>query len=238
MRHMRAIIFILAAVIVVTSFMGCVSRKDYDRLEQIKDNQARAIRNLKDYNTKLQLDYDRLRGESAMSEDERANLREARRVLLEEIANLKKLLAENVGKGISAPAGVTVELWGVRVESAVLFDSGQHVLKEAGTAAIKQVAPGLTKFQILVEGHSDSDPVTHSKDRYPFGNLQLAGMRALAVADFLVKDCGLEARNVRFAGVGEFDPIASNETKEGKAKNRRVDIRVRELARPEEEKPE
>ena len=238
MSNSRAFLLILAVIVVASSLMGCVSRKDYDRLEQIKDNQARAIRNLKDYNTKLQLDYDRLRGEAALSDDERAKLLEAQRVLREEIAKLRRLLEENRGKGMPAPMGVTIEEWGVRVESAVLFDSGQHTLKEAGKSAIKQVASGLTRFQILVEGHTDSDPVTRSKERYPLGNLQLAGMRALAVADFLVKECGLEARNVRYAGVGEFAPIASNETKEGKAKNRRVDIRVRELAETEEEKPE
>jgi len=247
-KNSRAFLLILAAIVVASSFVGCVSRKDYDRVEQIKENQARAIRNLKDYNTKLQLDYDRLRGENAMSDEERAKLREAQRVLRDEIALLRKLVDENTGKGIAAPPGVTIEDWGVRVKSAVLFDSGQHKLKEEGKKAIQQVAVGLRKFQILVEGHTDSDPVTHSKERYPFGNLQLAGMRALAVANFLVRECGLEARNVRYAGVGEFDPIASNETKEGKSRNRRVDIRVRELAdfveetpveeMPEEEKPE
>jgi flagellar motor protein MotB len=213
MRMERFLILVsLGALVALT---GCVSKGDYDSLQQVVDNQARVIRNLKNYNHDLQMKYDR-----AVSDDP----------LKEENEKLRSEMENRFARSVM-PAGFTPEPWGIRAEGAALFDSGQHRLKASGQAALRKLAPSLKGLKIRVEGHTDNDPVRHTKERYPYGNLQLSGMRALEVANFLIKECGLDPHNVSFCGYGEHDPIAPNDSPTGKAKNRRVDIRALQVVK-------
>jgi len=214
---------------------GCVSKKDYDALQQIADNQSQVIRRLKNHNHELQMKFDRVASDDPLKDEELKKLNAQVAIYKERTAKLEQEMQKRFeGRGFEDIEGVTMEKWGIRVASAVLFDSGRHQLKPSGKVALKRVAPSLKGLKIRIEGHTDTDPVKHTKERYPYGNLQLSGMRALDVASFLINECGLEAENVSFAGYGQYDPTASNETKEGKAKNRRVDIRALELV---EKKP-
>lgn len=217
----------LFAVLLVGGF-GCVSRGDYDSLQQIKDNQARVIANLKNYNRELQMQYDRAVADGPMSEKELDRLRRERDIFREANEKLQADLAKRFEMS-PMPAGVTREKWGIRVKDAVLFSPGQHTLKAGGKDAIQAVASSLRGLKIRVEGHTDSDPVKATKARYPYGNLQLSGARALEVANFLIRECGLDPQNVSFAGMGQHFPVASNDSDDGKAKNRRVDIRALEI---------
>ena len=79
---------------------------------------------------------------------------------------------------------------------------------------------GVTGRRFQVSGHTDNEPIRHSS----FGsNWQLSAERALEVVNLLVQS-GMQPETLSAAGYGEFDPVAANDTAEGKAKNRRIEI--------------
>jgi chemotaxis protein MotB len=80
---------------------------------------------------------------------------------------------------------------------------------------------GSKRFQVA--GHTDSAPITAAtKKKYPT-NWELSTARAIAVVKILVGD-GVEANTLSAAGYGPYDPVASNATPDGEAKNRRIEI--------------
>jgi chemotaxis protein MotB len=117
------------------------------------------------------------------------------------------------------------------LSDTVLFSAGSADLRPEGRKILIQLAGHLSAGtnQVRVEGHSDDSPVRKTVDRYPLGNLQLSGERALRVADFLVKEGGIPSRMVSFAGYGEHQPVVANDSAANRAKNRRVEIVVLKL---------
>jgi chemotaxis protein MotB len=80
---------------------------------------------------------------------------------------------------------------------------------------------GKLNVEIRVEGHTDSDPVRSGEYK---NNWELSSARALAVVQFLSKNTGIPEKVFSALGYGPYQPIASNTTEGGKAKNRRVEI--------------
>lgn len=112
----------------------------------------------------------------------------------------------------------------VALPSSVLFPSGKDELSERGTATLAKVAAKLKDFEgrrILVAGHTDNVPV--GKD-LPFeDNWQLSTSRALRVLRFMVEQ-GLDPKNLAAGGYGQFDPVRSNNSKQGRRLNRRIEL--------------
>ncbi len=145
----------------------------------------------------------------------------------EKKAELARLLKE-FGSGGSGPLeGVTVintsEGTAVQVKGEVLFASGKADLTSQGREVLKKLVPHLRTNAIRVDGHTDSDPINHSKWRT---NLNLSAARAVAVAEFLI-ECGLDGRQVSVAGYGQHRPAVQGDGTEAKAQNRRVEILLR-----------
>ena len=76
----------------------------------------------------------------------------------------------------------------------------------------------------MIEGHTDNVPQT-SVEKYK-NNLWLSSARACAVYDYLVANCNMSPSKLEASGKGEYAPIASNATPEGRQKNRRVEIKI------------
>lgn len=108
--------------------------------------------------------------------------------------------------------------------SPVLFDSGSAELKEEARNILTPVVESLMKMgnAVTVEGHTDSARILGKKFR---SNRELSLFRAFSVIDFLIKN-GFPPEKLSAYGYGEFRPVASNETEEGKGKNRRIEIIV------------
>lgn len=102
----------------------------------------------------------------------------------------------------------------------ITFDTDSAVIKPESAQAIGEIAKLLKSdagLKIFVVGHTDA---TGSVDH----NLKLSGDRAQAVMQALTRDHGIAAARLRAFGCGPFAPVASNDTEDGKAKNRRVEL--------------
>jgi chemotaxis protein MotB len=114
----------------------------------------------------------------------------------------------------------------VTLPNAILFDSGKAVLKRATSSELDQIYSVLRdKYagkEIEVVGHTDTDPIRKSKWK---DNWELSAQRALSVLRYLVNK-GISPEKIKASGRGQSQPIASNSSASGKAKNRRVEIVV------------
>jgi chemotaxis protein MotB len=122
----------------------------------------------------------------------------------------------------------------VTMVNEVLFAEGGWTLNAKGEAALAKIAPTLAALkdqQIVVEGYTDNVPIgPELKARFP-SNLELSSARADAVVRFLVAK-GVPQNIISAQGFGESRPVTSNDTPQGRAKNRRVEIVIAAASRP------
>jgi chemotaxis protein MotB len=115
----------------------------------------------------------------------------------------------------------------INLASSLLFDSGQDQLKSGGTDVLKRVGKVLKDFpekQVHVVGYTDNIAIKGALQKKFPSNKELSNARANSAAQAL-RDGGVSS-NLSAAGHGDSNPIASNNTAAGRAKNRRVEVRV------------
>lgn len=109
--------------------------------------------------------------------------------------------------------------------SEILFDSGKATIKKAADVSLNKVADVakdiVPDLNIGVEGHTDNVPIKHSGWK---SNWELSTARATSVIHYLINEKGVAPQRLAAIGYGEFRPVASNDTPEGRRKNRRVEI--------------
>lgn len=127
--------------------------------------------------------------------------------------------------GIIENIAISLDQRGVKLSfgDSLFFDSDSAELREEARPFLSAVATLIKRSQraILIEGHSDNIPLRGG--RYS-SNIQLSSARAAQTYSFLVEEEALNPERMSVSGYGEFRPIASNATVEGRARNRRVDI--------------
>ncbi len=117
----------------------------------------------------------------------------------------------------------------LRLGSEILFASGEAELSSGGQQVLAEVASALcdaNPASVRIEGHTDSDPVSKTSVRWKRGNWDLSATRALEVLVFLRDEGRVPESMLNVAGYGPYRPVASNDTVEGKRRNRRVEIFV------------
>ena len=115
----------------------------------------------------------------------------------------------------------------LRMSGAILFDSGRAELKDEALNILSRVAPIIQRYAqdtVQIEGHTDNVPMS-SGGKYG-NNDELSGGRAYSVFMYLMDNTSLDPRTTIHAGRGEYDPIADNGSAEGRAMNRRVEIKL------------
>jgi chemotaxis protein MotB len=137
----------------------------------------------------------------------------------------KNLESEIQSKGYADKVKIELNKEGleISIQDAVLFNSGDaQVLKTVNPllVEISKMIKGLDN-EIKVVGHTDNVPITTSKFR---SNWDLSAMRAINVMNFMVGSGGLSSDKISIQAYGEYRPKYSNDTAEGRAKNRRVEI--------------
>jgi chemotaxis protein MotB len=113
----------------------------------------------------------------------------------------------------------------ISLSAKYFFDSGRAVLRSEVLPIIEQIAAILKTLdrEIRIEGHTDDVPIQTTA--YP-SNWELSAARSTYVIKYLMEKFGFSPQRLSAVGYGEFRPIASNATEDGKARNRRVDIVV------------
>lgn len=108
-----------------------------------------------------------------------------------------------------------------------IFEPGETTLSSKDKQKIKNIAAIIHKelspvCGLRVDGYTDNEPISKAK-KYK-NNKELSAARAKNVANFMVKECGFDESRIQSHGLGEANPIASNKTKEGREKNRRIEL--------------
>jgi OOP family OmpA-OmpF porin len=139
---------------------------------------------------------------------------EEQRLAREKYERLETMFTEQEAKMLRTGDQVIIRLYGLS------FPVGRAVIEPKYFSLLSKVGNAFKEYpesQIVAEGHTDS-----------FGgdeqNQKLSEDRATAVREYLVANTGVEGYRITAEGYGETKPIASNDTKEGRAKNRRIDI--------------
>jgi len=208
-------IALIAALISICFFTGCTNwEKKYKALNVEHENLKGLLDREK--SEKGQLAEQVTKGQQTIEE------------LQKKIAERKLSAAEASGFGpgnevaFDASAGTVT----VTLPNTILFDSGKATLKKTSSTELNHIISVLrsqyASRHIDVVGHTDSQPIKKSKWQ---DNMQLSTERALSVVRYLTEH-GIPKDRVRAVGRGESQPVASNATPSGRARNRRVEIVV------------
>lgn len=120
----------------------------------------------------------------------------------------------------------TAQYVSLNLNGALLFDSGSAELKEEAKPLMDKIGQLLGRYAqstIEIEGHTDNVPIHNSKFA---DNNELSSFRALSVFNYFMDTTFLDPANIKHSGRGEYVPIADNNTPEGRAQNRRVEIKI------------
>ncbi|KFE36399.1 peptidoglycan -binding protein [Thioclava atlantica] len=199
----------------------------------------------KDADAKVQIDnlgqqLNAALARAAAEEKKRADLEEQMRKEAEAKAkDLQNYRSEFFGKlsqVLKGKEGVKVEGDRFVFSSEVLFPPASATLSDAGKAQIKQVTDLLDQLRgeipkeipwiIRVDGHTDDTPLSGQgqfKD-----NWELSQARALSVVRYMVDDLGFPPQRLAAAGFGQYDPVATGDTPEARAQNRRIELKLTE----------
>ncbi|MFV0540574.1 MAG: OmpA family protein [Aestuariibaculum sp.] len=213
-------------------------KASYDALEK---NSSKAIATNSQKNRELLAELEAK--EQAMAA-ERARIEQIKKTLEERsnrVAELEKLIADkdiamtNLKEAISRALtdfegkGLTVQQRNgkvyVSMENKLLFSSGSWAVNTEGRRAVQQLGGVLAlnpDISVLIEGHTDNVPYTPNGAL--INNWDLSTKRATAIVDILEQNPDIYPGSLTAAGRGEFAPVATNDTPEGRAKNRRIEV--------------
>ncbi len=153
-------------------------------------------------------------------------LREAKSMLE---ARLKREIGEKQVKLEMAERGLVITL-----VAEVLFDSGKAKMRPEGKAILDKIAPILRREtprnEIGIEGHTDNVSIKYSGYK---SNWELSTARATEVLHHILNKGKLDPKNLSATGYGKYRPVAPNDTKEGRQKNRRVEIIIEPIGKAE-----
>jgi chemotaxis protein MotB len=198
-------------------------KEELDRILQSKsDSLSQAIFELRRKVTDLDAENAKLKAENA-------SLVKAREEQVQKVSSTYESLLEKMKTEISMGQVTISELKGkltVNMVDSILFDSGKAEVKKGGLEILGKVVSILKDVNdkaIRIEGHTDNVQISRAlAQRYPT-NWELSAARAINVARYL-QGQGIDPGQLSAVAYGEWKPVAENDTAEGKAKNRRIEI--------------
>ena len=211
---------------------SALEKNSNDALETNMSKNRELLAQLEAKEKALAAEQDRLnklRDELASSTQ---RLNELESMIAAKDAAMKKL-KDTLSKALNAfeGKGLTVEQKNgkvyVSMENKLLFQTGSWAVGSEGRRAVVEVGKVLAQnpdITVLIEGHTDNDKILGSIGGGIESNWDLSTKRATAIVNILGENAGIQKKNLTAAGRGEFAPILSNDSPEGKAKNRRIEI--------------
>ena len=207
---MNRYLWTTAVVAVLATMSGCVSTSKYEKLEADKNQE---IANLQK--------------QVATLEQQKTELQTSNEQNKTQYDALVSKLSTEVEKG-QLQVRQYQNMLSVDVAEQIFFDSGHADLKESGKAVLQKVGEALKSYKdkiIRVVGYTDNVPIAKSiQNVYP-SNWELSVARAASVVRDL-QEIGIAPERMVASGRGEYAPIASNDTPEGRQKNRRIEIQL------------
>jgi chemotaxis protein MotB len=214
------------SILVLTSlaalpFLGsCTAR--YQDLLRDRDS---TIRELNGRIARLQAQNDDLQKQSELAAADTSHKNAAPAVTAPENSSTASKVQNEIGD--EGTVGYRRGRLSISIQDTVTFDSGSTALKDTAHRVLQKVANVLKRdypdHRIYIEGHTDSDPIEKTKDKYR-NNRHLSVERADSVARYLVEKCSVPERRIVVVGYGQYDPKDPNK----KSLNRRVEIVVGE----------
>ena len=144
----------------------------------------------------------------------------------EEMAEQIEKMLEEQRIGAQVEVDSNAQFVRITLNGALLFDSGQSQIREDALPLVDKLSLILENYDsslIDIEGHTDNVPI--SNEQYE-NNDVLSAYRAFAVKNYVLGKTALEAGKINATGCGEYNPVADNGTPEGRARNRRVEIKI------------
>src|SRR5207253_5728101 len=230
MKGNQLFVLLLAACLLA----GCVSQSKYKELETKASRDIAALRSqTADLEARKAAHERQIAGlnDQLGATEKRATETGAEIVRLKgTYDSLVKDLQGEISKGQIKVTQIRDKL-SVQLVEKILFDSGKAEIKPEGKEVLSEVGKvllGVTDKQIRIEGYTDSVPIsTALRQRFPT-NWELSTQRATTVLRFL-ENAGVDGKNLAAVGFGPFRPVASNDTLEGRAENRRIEIALTPL---------
>jgi chemotaxis protein MotB len=211
---------------------AALEKDSNDALEANINKNRQLLAELEAKQKALAAEQDRLNKLKKDLEASSTRLAELEKIMADKDMAMKKL-KETLSKSLKAfeGKGLTVtERDGkvyVSMENKLLFESGSWTVGSEGKKAVDLVGKVLADnpdISVLIEGHTDNDKITGTIGGGVESNWDLSTKRATAIVNILSANAKVKKENLTAAGRGEYAPLMSNETAEGKAKNRRIEI--------------
>lgn len=174
-------------------------------------------------------DYINSTGKTAESEEFVNDLEEFEEKQLAAAEQLAEEIEESVEESQFAneiDVDFTAQYVSLTLNGALLFDSGSAELKEEAKPLMDKIGQLLGRYAqstIEIEGHTDNVPIHNAKFA---DNNELSSFRALSVFNYFMETTFLDPAMIKHSGRGEYLPVADNSTPEGRAQNRRVEIKI------------
>lgn len=211
----------------VIGLAGCVSTGRFNQMKverSVLETEKAALQKQADQltqdNTNLKGDIERLQTESQSLTVERDALKRTHEEKVSQYDAVVNKLSKEVSKG-NLQIRQYKNMLTVDVAEKIFFDLGSAEIKPSGREVLKKVGDAMANYPdkvIRVVGHTDNVPL-----RGRITNWELSAMRATHVVRFL-EECNIDPRRLVAAGRSEYQPVASNDTKAGRQKNRRIEI--------------
>ncbi|MGH0038572.1 MAG: OmpA/MotB family protein [Myxococcota bacterium] len=216
----------LALMGLVSSLGGCVTKGTYDELVAERDQLQGQLASTSET---LSATQNELAASESVNQDLEGQL-EAQQVAVAATAATYSALADNLREELVAGQVVIEQLReGIRVQLSdeVLFESGSANLDDRGREILTSVSGELTEvpYRVEVEGHTDATPIGGRLAQRYQSNWDLAATRATRVVQLLEKE-GVAGDRLVAVSYGSTRPVASNDSEEGRAQNRRIEIRL------------
>jgi chemotaxis protein MotB len=249
-KQLRFGVAILVAGMTVSGASGCVSTGTFKKMETGKNQEIAALEkekgllqqqkagleqqksSLEQQNAELKQQASSLEQQNTASQQQVASLEQEKASLVEssqqrqqQYEALVKNLSNEVAKG-QLQVRQYKNMLSVDLAEQVFFDSGRANLKSEGKNVLKKVGDALKGYEnkiIRVVGHTDDVPVSKSLQSTFPSNWELSVARAVNVVRFL-QEVGVPPERMVASGRAQYDPVAPNDTPEGRQKNRRIEI--------------
>lgn len=245
-----ALIAVIGFIVVIS---GCIPQEQYDSQLDKNRIQAEDISSLRSKLSAAELELKQVKGQLATArgltgadiEAKDAEIAALEDNIAKKTRLIQKMKDELLRGGVKLPMELSLALdefaqgnemvsfdeeTGIlKFKSDLLFRSGSADVAKTAEQSIDTLASILNssqgaQFDVIIAGHTDNVPIKYSKAKHPT-NWHLSVHRAISVLNLMIND-GIDAKRLSVRGFGDQRPIASNETKEGKATNRRVEFYI------------